>query len=202
MDPFSQGMAGWFGGSDVKSAALPSASSPSNTVKRLHLKVKDEEAEKELLQLVAAKRVVTSEKTVLLLLLDEKKGNLTTVEGEMGKTFGVRHDRNYTFDAKAGTLSEEPDKTAAPLAKAMVIKTLASDAEVREFASLASVKQTLQEDLTVLARIVQEKNVAMGRISESMRTKFSMSRDMNYWYDPKEKSLYEVITPSTKGDVQ
>ena len=96
------GTAGWFGGSDAKSTALPSASSSSNMVKRLHLKVKDAGAEKDL----------------------------------------------------------------------------------------------------VLARIVQEKDVALGRINESMRTKFSMSRDMNYWYDPKEKSLYEVITPSTQGDVQ
>lgn len=198
----SVGHAGWFGGSEAKNAAPPSASSPSNAVKRLHLKIKDAEAEKELLQLVAAKRIVMQERTVLLLLLDEKKANLVTVEGEMGKTFGVQRDKNYLFDAKARTLSEEPDKTAAGRAKAKVVKTLKDDAEARQFASLASIKQTLQEDLTVLARIVQEKDVALGRINESMNKKFSMSRDMNYWYDPGAKSLYEVVNPSTKGDIQ
>lgn len=193
--------AGWLWGSGKKTdAAVPPASLPSNAVKRLHLKIKDKEAEKELLQLVAAKRIVSSEKTVLLLLVDEKKGNLTSIDGEMGKAFGLRRDRNYLYDAKARTISEEPDKTTG--AKAKVVMTMKSDSEAKQFASLAAIKQTVQEDLVVLARVVQEKEAALSRMDESMKVKFSMSRDMNYWYDPKEMSLYEVLAPSSKGEVQ
>ena len=196
---------GWFGKKD--SGETPGAAS-TNTVKRLHLALTDKTAEKELLQLTEVKRILFQEKQVLLLLVDEKKRDLANLDAEFTRSFGIRKDRNYHYDAKTLTIYEDLQGAAATTntpgaaPESRLVKTLTSEQDSRKFASLAAVKQLTQEDLTVLARLAREKEAALARIENVFKNKFSMSRDRNYWYDPKTMQLFELVNSSPKGAVQ
>lgn len=194
------GLRDWFGSKEPASASNPVG---TNTVKRLHLAISDKDAEKDLLQLFAVKRILAEERHVILLLVDEKRRDLDNLDRELLKTFGIQRDHRYQYDAKSMTITEFMDQStnAAKTAKTPP-RTLKSEKEARQFASLAAAKQTTFEDLTVLSRLAREKEVALNRVDTSLKDKFSMSRDRNYWYDPKTMRLYEVIAPSSKGTVQ
>ena len=193
------GIRDWFGSKETASASEPGG---TNAVKRLHLAISDKDAEKELLQLFGVKRILAGERQVILLLVDEKRRDLENLDRELSKTFGIQRDHRYQYDAKTMTITEFPDQsTNATKTATNLPKTLKSEKEARQFASLAAAKQTTFEDLTVLSRLAQEKEVALGRVDNSLKGKFSMSRDRNYWYDPKSMRLYEVIAPSSKGAV-
>ncbi|MEI8139700.1 MAG: hypothetical protein WCI03_07525 [bacterium] len=199
------GLFGWLGKKD--GIETPEAVS-TNTVKRLHLTLADKAAEKELLQLTAAKRIVFQERKVLMLLIDEKQEDLENLDAELTKTFGIRRDRNYRYDAKAMTIYEETRKAGmvtnatGTVSEPTLIKQLVSESESRKFASLAAAKQITGEDLMVLARLAREKEVASERVENVMKEKFSMSRDRNYWYENATMRLYELVGPSPKGVVQ
>lgn len=194
------GLSDWFGKKEPATISEPLG---TNSVKRFHLAISDKNAEKELLQLFAVKRIVAEERQVLLLLIDEKRRDLDTLDRDLSKNFGIRRDHRYKYDATTMTITEVQDpSTNATNSMISPPKTLKSEKEARQFASLAAAKQTTFDDLTVLSRLVREKEVALGRVDGSLKEKFSMSRDRNYWYDPKSMRLYEVITPSSKGTVQ
>lgn len=194
------GISDWFGKKEPTTVPAPLG---TNGVKRLHLAISDKDAEKELLQLFAVKRILAEERQVILLLIDEKRRDLDTLDRDLSKAFGIQRDHRYQYDAKTQTITEvmEPSTNATKAATGLR-KTLKSEQEARQFASMAAAKQTTFEDLTVLSRLVREKEVAQGRVDGALKDKFSMSRDRNYWYDPKAMRLYEVITPSSKGTVQ
>lgn len=196
------GLFGWMG---KKEGGEPPAAVSTNAVKRLHLTLTDKAAEKELLQLTDVKRLLFQEKQVLLLLVDEKKRDLTNLDAELSTSFGVKQDRNYRYDAKEMAIYEAGERTGAgtnaPAAEPRLIKKLAS-AESGKFASLATAKQFTQEDLAVLVRLVREKEAALARIENAFNEKFSMSRDRNYWYDPTTMQLFELVNASRKGVVQ
>jgi len=205
--PFSlqAGMFGWMGKKDSGETTEALA---TNTVKRLHLKIADKAAEKELLQMTEVKRILFQERQVLLLVIEEKRRDLDNFDAAFTKSFGIRKDRNYRYDAKTMTIYEEVDKTGAATnapgtaVETKLIKKLGSEPESRKFASLAAAKQLTQEDLIVLVRLVREKEAAMGRIDDAFKEKFSMSRDRNYWYDTSTMQLYEIVKLSSKGVVQ
>ena len=184
--------AGWFDfGGKNKGESEPS----SNAVKRLHLAIADKAAEKDLLQTTGAKHVLVQEKQVLMLALVD-------VDAELAKAFGIKPDKNYRYDATAMTLSEVPDTAAAGAKAPQWKQKLDSESDAKKFAALAAAKQATQEDLMVLIRLVREKEAAVGRVEALLRDKFSMSRDRNYWYDPKAMRLYEIVPPSRNGTVQ
>jgi hypothetical protein len=199
------GMFQWF---DKKGSEELPEPAPTNAVKRLHLTVTDKAAEKELLQLTGVKRLLIQERQVLMLILDEKKRDLANFDAEFLKSFGIERDRNYRYDPKTMTIFEGTDKDNAGTNKAGVavepkpVKKLESEAESRKFASLAAAKQITQEDLVVVARLAKEKETAVGRVEKTLMEKYSMSRDRNYWYDPKAMKLYELVNSSSKGVVQ
>ncbi len=196
------GLFGWMG--KKEGGATPETAS-TNTVKRLHLTLTDKAAEKELLQLTDVKRLLFQEKQVLLLLIDEKKRDLSNLDSELSSSFGVKQDRNYRYDAKEMAIYEAGERTGTgtnvPAAEPRLIKKLAP-ADSGKFASLATAKQFTQEDLAVLVRLVREKEAASARIENAFNEKFSMSRDRNYWYDPTTMQLFELVNPSRKGVVQ
>lgn len=199
------GMLGWFG---KKDAAEAPDTAPANRVKRLHMTLTDEEAGKELLQLITVKRVLRQERQVLMMLLEEKHRDLANIDNQLSKTFGIRTDRNYRYDAKSMTLFEEGDKPApvgtapASVHEPKVVKKMASEADSKRFATLAAAKQIAQEDLTVLARLERAKGLELERVDKALKEKYSMSRDRNYWYDIKTKQLFELVDPASKGAVQ
>lgn len=199
------GLFGWMGKKD--SGETPGVLS-TNTVKRLHLKVSDKAAEKELLQLTGVKRVLLQERQVLRILIEEKRRDLSNFDAEFEKVFGIRRDRNYRYDAKTMAIYEEIEKAAAATnapSKAVeprLLKKLESETDSRKFASLAAGKQIVQDDLVVLMRLGREKDAAMARVESALKEKFSMSRDRNYWYDAKTMRLYEFVDSSSKGDVR
>jgi hypothetical protein len=199
------GLFGWLGN---KEGGEPSEALASNVVKRLHLDLFDKTAEKELLQYIGAKRILFEERRVLTMLLDEKRRDITNLEGELEKTFGMKRDRNYRYDAKSMAIYELSDKNPgttnapAPASGERVVKKLDSESDSRKFASLAAAKQVTHEDIIVLNRLAREKMTALARVENSLMEKFSMSRDRNYWYDPKTMRLYELVNASPKGAVQ
>jgi hypothetical protein len=199
------GMFGWLG---KKDSAETHEAVVTNTIKRLHLTLTDKAAEKELLQLTGVKRVVSQERKVLVLLIDEKQRDLEALDAEFAKTFGIKKDRNYRYDAKAMTIYEKVEKmgvatnAAGTVSEPKLIKQLASEAESQKFASLAAAKQITQEDLTVLVRLARGKEAASERIENVLKEKFSMSRDRDYWYENATMRLYELVGPSPKGAVQ
>lgn len=193
------GLFDWFGKKDVSEAE----SYPTNAVKRLHRTITSKEAETELLQLTGAKRVLNRQKRVILQLIDEKRRDLSLLDKELGKTFGMRPDRNYQFEAKTRALSEEAEKKSSTAAAPLhVVRTLKTDKEVQQFTRLATTKQSFQEDLTVLARLAQEKETALNRVNNAGAAKFAMAHDRNYWYDSKTKGLYEILSPAPQGSGQ
>lgn len=199
------GLFGWFGN---KEGGEPAEAPASNAVKRLHLNLSDKTAEKELLQYIGAKRILFEERRVLMMLLDEKRRDITTLEGELEKNFGMKRDRNYRYDAKSMAIYELSDKspgsTNAPTQASgeRVVKKLGAESDSKKFASLAAAKQVTHEDIIVLNRLAREKMTALARVENSLMEKFSMSRDRNYWYDPKAMRLYELVNASPKGAVQ
>jgi hypothetical protein len=198
------GLFGWMGKKD--SGETPGALS-TNTVKRLHLTVADKAAEKELLQLTGVKRVLSQELQALRIMTGEKRRDLMSFDSEFEKSFGIRRDRNYRYDAKTMTIYEEEKALSAtntpPVAgEPKLLKKLDSEADSRKFASLAAGKQIVQDDLVVLMRLGREKDAAMARVESALKEKFSMSRDRNYWYDAKTMRLYEFVDSSSKGDVR
>ena len=200
--------AGLFGWMEKKDSVEPSEAVSTNAVKRLHLTISDKAAEKELLQLTGVKRILFQELQVLMMLQDEKRRDLGNYDAELEKSFGIIRGRNYRYDPKAMTILEEVKKdsaaTNAPGAEteSRVLKKLESESDSRKFASLAAAKQIAQEDLVVLARLTREKDTALARVENSFKEKFSMSRDRNYWYDPKTMRLYEIVKSSSKGVIQ
>lgn len=199
------GMFGWFGNNEKAESPETAA---TNTVKRLHLTLTDKDAEKELIQLTAARRVVMQERQVLLMLIDEKKRDLSNFESAFSKTFGIRRDRNYRYDAKTKSIYELEEKSGSdtnapgPASEPKLVKKLESESDTRQFASLAAAKQLAQEDLLVLARLVREKEGTSEHLDEALKDKFSMSRDRNYWYDPTSRKLFELVNPSRKGMIE
>ena len=97
------GMFGWFG---KKNGGESAETSATNTIKRLHLKISDKAAEKELLQMSEVKRTLFQERQVLLLLAEEKRRDLDNFDAAFAKSFGVMKDRNYRYDAKTMALYE------------------------------------------------------------------------------------------------
>ncbi len=202
------GLFGWMGKSEKGDSGDVSEAVSTNSVKRLHLAISDKAAEKELLQLTGVKRILFQERQVLMVLLDEKRRDLANYDVEFEKSFGIMRNRNYRYDPKTMTIFEEvkvaSTATNAPGAamESRVVKKLEAESDSRKFASLAAAKQVTQEDLVVLARLAREKEAGLARVETSLNEKFSMSRDRNYWYDPKTMRLYEVVKSSSKGAIQ
>lgn len=196
------GMLGWFG---RKSAGGDSESGATNVVKRLHMTMSGADAEKEFLQLTAVKRILGQERQVLLLLQQEKRRAILGLDSSLTKSFGLKRDGNYRFDATSRALYEIPEgqgNVTNNAVAAKLVKKLDKESDARKFASLAAAKQLAHEDLTVLIRLSNEKDVEMAQVDKALKDKFSLSRDRNYWYDPKTKQLFELVDSSAKGDVK
>lgn len=178
----SSTQAGWFGWGDKD----------DTSTRRFHRDVTNEVAGKELSQFLAMKQILTKEKQFLQVLAEEKKQELVDLDAEMTRSFGIRPDRNYRYDEKAMTISEETGKSRH------VVKKLGSSSESIKFVSLAGVRQRIQEDLTVIGRITKEKEQGVFRIDSVLQSKFSMLRNRNYCYDAKNMKIYEVIPPAPK----
>lgn len=182
----SSAQAGWFGWGDKE----------DSSTRRFHRDVANEAVGKELSQFMAMKQILIKEKQFLQVLAEEKRQALVDVDAEMTRSFGIKPDRNYRYDEKAMTISEETGKVRH------VVKKLDSPSESIKFVSLAGVRQRLQEDMTVIARITKEKELGVFRIDGVLQSRFSMSGNRNYWYDAKNKKIYEVIPPASKAAPQ
>jgi hypothetical protein len=207
----------WPWGDDKKPEGAPDAPS-TNLTKRYHLLVPDKAAEKELLQMFAAKRAITDELRVLSMLSEEKRREMAKFDGELMKTFGVNEKGSYRFDPKTRTIYEQVPKAGGTtttntadsanaeggLETTMVFeqkvhKELKDDAMVKQFASLAAGKRITAEELQVFNRVLREKQVEMDRLDKTLKDKYSVSRDRDYWYDTKTMRLYEIVTPPRRG---
>jgi hypothetical protein len=194
----------------------------TNVTRRYHLLVPDKASEKELMQLFSAKRVLGEELRVLGMLTEEKRREMAKFDNELRKTFGVTDKGNYRFDPKTKTIYEQVPKAGGTstttnttdaanpegaLETTMVFEQrvhmqLKDDAQVKLFAGMAAGKRLTVEELQVFNRVLKEKQVEMDRLDKTLKDKYSVSRDRNYWYDTKTMRLYEIVTPPRRGGKQ
>ncbi len=204
----------FFGGDRKEAEEAPA----TNSTKRYHLLIPDKSSEKELIQLFNAKRVVSMELQTLSLLTEEKRQEIRKFDGDLFKAFSVSESGNYRFDPKTRTIYEQVPKgegagsTNTPAAGGRIETTvvfeqrvhmqLKDDAQVQQFAALAAGKRVTQEEVQVFNRVSREKQVEMDQIDKSLKEKFSVSRDRNYWYDTKTMRLYEIVDAPKRGALQ
>lgn len=204
-----------FFGGDKKEAEEGPA---TNATKRYHLLIPDKAAEKELLQLFNAKRVVAAQLQALTLLIEEKRQETKRFDGQLAKAFSVSETGNYRYDPKTRTIYEQVPKdggvsatnaagSAAGMETTVVFEQrvhmqLKDDEQVRQFAGLAAGKRVTQEEIQVFNRVSREKQVEMDQLDKLLKDKFSVSRDRNYWYDVKTMRLYEIVDAPKRGALQ
>lgn len=195
----------WFGKKGGEAAE-------TNVVRRYHLLITSKADEKDLVQMMTAKRLVTEEMRVLLALTEEKKQELVRFDQELKEKFAIVPERTYHYDPRSKTIFDQTLKPGVTNVTAGVDpetvfdrklhKVLKGDEEIRLFASLAMGKRMTQEELGVFARVLREKQMELGRVEKGLKDKFSMSRDRNYWYDAATMRLYELVAPARQGAVK
>lgn len=196
----------FFGGDKKESETAPA----TNATRRYHLLIPDKASEKELLQLFEAKRIVMMQLQTLALLSEEKRREMKKFDDELSKAFSISDKSAYRYDAKTRTLYEQmprPDGTgtnaAAEGGMAEKVHLQFKDEEqAGKFAGLAAAKRVTLDELQVFHRVSREKQVEMDRLDKTLKEKFSVSRDRNYWYDAKTMRLYEVVDAPRRGALQ
>lgn len=203
----------FFGGDKKESETV----STTNATKRYHLLVPDKAAEKELLQLFNVKRVVAAQLQVLTLLTEEKRREMRKFDDDLARNFSVNDKGSYRFDPKTLTIYEQAPKVSADATNAAALGSgmdssvameqrvhmkLKDEAQARQFATLAAAKRITAEELAVFDRVSREKQVEMDRLDRTLKEKFSVSRDRNYWYDTKTMRLYEILDAPKRGALQ
>jgi hypothetical protein len=68
----------------------------------------------------------------------------------------------------------------------------------QELIRLIGLKQNLLEETLVLSRLTEEKKIQLRQFQKGLLGAFSMNPATNYQYDPKTKTIYELI-PSASG---
>lgn len=162
---------------------------PTKTSDRIPVKCSTREAEQELLHLLNTRLALTREQQVIVLIIEEKRRDLAYNDSRLTREFAMRRDRNYQFNERTLTLSELPN---TPRSKPRVVKRLESGKDAQLFSALAGIKQSLQEDLTVLARLAQEKELALDQVSDTLKKRYSASKGREYRYDRAAQCLVDT----------
>jgi hypothetical protein len=66
-------------------------------------------------------------------------------------------------------------------------------ASAQELVQLIGLKQNIMEETRILSRLLEEKKNQLQQCQKDLLTAFSMNPETNYQYDPKTKTIYELI---------
>ena len=90
---------------------------------------------------------------------------------------------------------EEKNESKPPVSstnRRYVLK-IPDKATERQLVRLIRLKQILQEEQRVLSLLSEEKNAQIKKLQAGLHNAFSMDPAINYQYDPKTKTIYELI---------
>lgn len=110
------------------------------------------------------------------------------------------------FDAKASWFGFGKDDAPAPTANTNVSRRyhmLIPDRSMeKELLTLFGQKRGIAETIVVMRSLTEEKKQEMSRFDKELLEKFGMKSDMNYAFDPKAMTVYEVTfkAPPANGD--
>ena len=92
-------------------------------------------------------------------------------------------DGGHKAESKPGAVSET---------RRYVLK-IPNKAAEQDLVRLIGIKQNLLEETRVLSRLTEEKKVQLQQFQKGLLGAFSMRPATNYQYDPKTKTIYELI---------
>lgn len=201
-------LAGLFDG-DNKAESKPSATAANRSYV---LKVPDKAAEQELVRLIGLKQNLLEETHLLSRLTEEKKIQLQQFQKGLLGAFSMDPATNYQYDPKTKTIYElipsasaattnrpSPGATTVPPAgfDRNLHLQLTTESQVQQFLRLTAGKKLVQDEMTVFAAVIREKQLGMENVSRLLNDKFSISKDKNYEYEPATMRLYEIGIPTT-----
>ena len=91
-----------------------------------------------------------------------------------------------------GEKKNEPELPATSANRRYVLK-IPDKATERELVRLIRIKQILQEEQRVLSLLTEEKKAQIKKLQAGLHNAFSMDPATNYQYDPKTRTIYELI---------
>lgn len=163
--------------------------------RRYVLRVPDRKAEKDLLDLLGARKRILEDMVVLRRLVAEKKGELDQFRRGLVGLFGFRPDGSYDYDPATRTLYEVTRSASNAPPEKTKMKELRSDEEARQLLRLLAGQRVALEEVRVFEAVAREKAAELERVERVLSGRFSMVRGRNYEYDPKTMRLFDV-TPA------
>lgn len=108
------------------------------------------------------------------------------------------------FDAKASWFGFGKDDAPAPAANTNVSRRyhmLIPDRSMeKELLTLFGQKRGIAETIVVMRSLTEEKKQEMSRFDKELLEKYGMKADMNYAFEPKAMTVYEVTFKATPAD--
>jgi hypothetical protein len=194
-------------------------------VKRPHLKINNEDTEREFLGLISGKNAVFQDITVLRRLIAERTLSIDECDSDLLADFEVRRGNDYYYDRASqsiyklvrtalqniindASLTNEVDnaavlsRTSGAAPKKELHMELKTTNSVARFVSLMHTKKLADDSLVYLRLLLREKEFDFGQLEEVLLKKFAISRDRRYSYDTDTKVLYEIVVVPQTGDAE
>lgn len=192
-------------------------------VKRPHLKINNEDTERDFLGFVSAKNAAFQDITVLKRLIQERTMSINECDADLLAEFEVERGHNYYYDRSTrsiyrlvrtalqdilndSSLTNDVDnapvvkRTSGDAPKRELLMELTTTNSIARFAKLTHTKKLANDALVYLRLLLREKEFEFGQLEEILLKKFAISRDRRYSYDTDTKVLYEIVVVPQTGD--
>jgi len=181
----------------------PSPAPGKRFMLRPHLRIKDEQAGKQLVGLFSQKQRSTQDMQVSARMLREKRAELAKFNEELREAFKVEPDKTYRFDPENRTLYQVARRTRADgttqAAGERFHSRFKDETRIARFQRLIKLRQLTREQIASLSLLVKEKQIEIARVDEALSKGYSVSRDRRYRYNPEKRILYEIIPVPKSG---
>ena len=179
-------------------------SAAAGIARRVHLKFASQSKEQEFLRLVNGRKAVADDLAAVGRLSREKQIEHTRFTQQLLSEFQIKAGSRYEYDAASMTVYEtlQPAATnaaaraesARPAPEKRLHMRLADKEQAARFVRLTASRQLTADQLRAFVLVSREKELELDRYRKLLLEKFSMSRDRDYQYDAKTRTLYEILT--------
>ena len=153
----------------------------------------------ELRKLIAERDARRAEVAVLSRLSAEKAEAVSRIDGRFAGEYGIRPDRNYTYDEASLTvylLSSDPRHGGSAESPARLPhRVFPEEAEAAEFRALMAAKDAALAAKRVFDATLVEKEAAMRDVLGRMQAGYSLDATKSYRLDPDTRSVWVELPP-------
>ena len=153
-------------------------------------------------RLISARDARQAEVTVLRRLADEKTTAIEELDERFAGEYGIRPDRNYTFDPSTLTvylLSTDKRHGGSPKKPARLAhRVFPTEEEAQAFLALVQAKQAAADARAVFLAAAAEKEGLLRGVVDRMGREFQLDPARSYRLDPSTRSLFVQYVPPPK----